>query len=716
MSQPIETVAAANPPEENLRALDARFYIDEGIFAEERERLFFKTWQYACHTSEIEECGSYVAFDILGQNIFVIRDHDGEIRAYYNICPHRGHKLVEGKGQKRTIVCPYHQWSFSLDGSLRSLRSMRTSVVPDRAAVCLNSVRVDRLLDFVFVNLDPDAVPIAEFWPGVADSIRRTCPDADDYVLSGSAVAVHGVDVAANWKVQIDNYLECQHCRHGHVSFSDMLDINNQRYDLNENSAYNFIPGSGKADNMAYPLDSEHDVMDLHFWYLFPNIGISQFAGPGNLSLFQWMPVDPGRAIRLSINLEVKEPTDPGMRERQEKRMIWGRDVLQPEDISFLPLRSGGNVTAVFRTRLVHRRLGEHRVLRSDDAALSRHLSGSYGTGRAGPDGAVQLDIHSHFAGSIPTMDALVNVAFPVFAIVLSGYLSGRLGVLGGESAAALNRFVYYFALPPLLFIFTARAPITEIFHWPFIFTFVGGTAVTLLIALIANHLFLRNRGLAELSLFSLTAVFANTAYMGIPLFATAFGPEGTLPAIVATLAANTLLIGGAIAALETVQTSNASIHRSVLHVVRTLIRNPLLIAPLLGALVSLSAMPIPKPIGNFLDLMAAAAGPAALFALGLSLFGRELLGDIAEVAWLTAFKLIVHPMVTYVFAVHIFALEPVWAKSAIILSALPVGALVFVIAQQYDTYVQRASSAIVITTALSVLTISALLIWLQAG
>jgi malonate transporter len=313
-------------------------------------------------------------------------------------------------------------------------------------------------------------------------------------------------------------------------------------------------------------------------------------------------------------------------------------------------------------------------------------------------------------------MDALVNVAFPVFAIVLSGYLSGRLGVLGGESAAALNRFVYYFALPPLLFIFTARAPITEIFHWPFIFTYVGGTALTLLVALIVNYLFLRNRGVAELSLFSLTAVFANTAYMGIPLFATAFGPEGTLPAIVATLAANTVLIGGAIAALETVQTSNASIYRSVLNVVRTLLRNPLLIAPLMGALVSLSTLPIPKPVGNFLDLMAAAAGPAALFALGLSLFGRKLLGDVAEVAWLTALKLLVHPMMTYMLATYVFAMEPIWAKSAVILSALPVGALVFVVAQQYDVYVQRASSAIVVTTAVSVLTISLLLIWMQVG
>lgn len=313
-------------------------------------------------------------------------------------------------------------------------------------------------------------------------------------------------------------------------------------------------------------------------------------------------------------------------------------------------------------------------------------------------------------------MDALINVAFPVFAIVLTGYLAGHLGVLGEVSAAALNRFVYYFALPPLLFVFTARAPITEILHWPFIFAFVGGTALTLLLALLVSRLFLQHRDRAELSLFSLTAVFANTAYMGIPLFATAFGAEGTLPAIIATLAANTVLIGGAIGVLETVQTTNASFYKTTVHVARTLLRNPLMIAPFLGAMYSLSTLAIPKPVGNFLDLMAAAAGPAALFALGLSLFGRKLLGDVKEVAWLTVLKLIVHPAMTYLLAMYVFEMEPAWSKSVVILAALPAGALVFVVAQQYDVYVKRASSAIVATTALSVLTVSFLLIWLQVG
>ena len=329
-------VAPADSGGENLRAIHAEYYTSEEIFAEEKEKLFYKSWQYACHASALAEPGSYVALDVLGQNVFVVRDHDHEVCGYYNVCPHRGHKLVEGAGRKSVVVCPYHHWSFSLDGGLRSMRAVDSSIAPDRNKVCLKPVRVDRLLDFIFVNLDPDALPIAEFWPGVEEHILETCPEAGGYVLGENATAIHPVDVAANWKVQIDNYLECQHCRHGHLSFSDMLDINRQSYLLTHNAAYNYIPGSKKADNLAYPLDLEHDKTDLHFWFLFPNIGISQFAGPGNLSLFQWNPIHPGRAHRLSINLEPAEATDPGMSERQEKRMIWGRDILQPEDISFL--------------------------------------------------------------------------------------------------------------------------------------------------------------------------------------------------------------------------------------------------------------------------------------------------------------------------------------------------------------------------------------------
>ena len=338
MSSNVREVTGQSPDAsiDSLRTLAARYYTDEAILDREKERLFFRSWQYACHVSELEAPGSYVTTEILGQNVFVVRDKQGELKAFYNVCPHRGHKLVEGTGKRKVLVCPYHQWSYSLDGNLLSNRQTATSETPDKRQICLNAVRVDRLLDFIFVNLDPDAVPVAEFWPGLEAHILAASPGVKNYTLSDSVSALHPVDLQANWKIHVDNFLECFHCRNGHESFCDMLDVPNQRQTLHKNYSYVFIPSSGKADNKAYPLDPEHDDMDLHFWHLFPNMGLAQFAGPGNLSLSKWLPIGPNRARREIAQLDVAEPTDPEMLQRREQRTVWARDVLQPEDIGFI--------------------------------------------------------------------------------------------------------------------------------------------------------------------------------------------------------------------------------------------------------------------------------------------------------------------------------------------------------------------------------------------
>ena len=321
---------------DHLQALPARYYIDENILAREKEQIFFKSWQYACHIDELEKPGAYATTEILGQNVFVVRDKEGEIRAFYNVCPHRGHKLVEGKGCKKVIVCPYHQWSYSLNGNLLNNRRTATSETPDETRICLHTVRVDRLLDFIFVNLDPNAEPVAEFWPGLEEHVLSASPAVKNYTLSDSVSALHPVDLKANWKIHVDNFLECFHCRNGHESFCDMLDVPSQRQTLHKNYSYVFIPSSGKIENKAYPLDPDHDDMDLHFWHLFPNMGLAQFAGPGNLSLSRWLPIGPHRAHREIVQLDVAEPTDPQMLKRRELRTVWARDVLQPEDIGFI--------------------------------------------------------------------------------------------------------------------------------------------------------------------------------------------------------------------------------------------------------------------------------------------------------------------------------------------------------------------------------------------
>src|SRR5258708_20989917 len=114
-------------------------------------------------------------------------------------------------------------------------------------------------------------------------------------------------------------------------------------------------------------------------------------------------------------------------------------------------------------------------------------------------------------------MNALINVVLPIFGIILTGYLAGRLEVLGRDSAAALNRFVFYFAVPPALFIATARAPIDKIFNWPFIGAFVGGLMLTLPISLVVGR-FLFCPVLATLSIARLSALFGNVFTLGVPL------------------------------------------------------------------------------------------------------------------------------------------------------------------------------------------------------
>jgi malonate transporter and related proteins len=309
-------------------------------------------------------------------------------------------------------------------------------------------------------------------------------------------------------------------------------------------------------------------------------------------------------------------------------------------------------------------------------------------------------------------VDALINVVLPVFGIILTGYLAGRFEALGPDSAAALNRFVFYFALPIALFVITARAPIDRIFNWPFIGAFLGGVLLTLLIAIIVARFWFQHRDVATLSMVGLTAGWGNVGYMGLPLLLTAYGPDGALPTIVSILCVIIFFVGGVIAVLEGARASSASPLHVALHLARVLLRNPLVASTLLGIVFSMTALSIPKAVSNYLDLMAAAVASAALFALGLSLVGHKLIGNVGEVIWLSALKTVINPVLTFALVTNVFTMEPLWSQAAVILSAMPTAANAYVIAQQYNVYFKTVSPAVVISTGMSVLTIFLSLIW----
>lgn len=307
------------------------------------------------------------------------------------------------------------------------------------------------------------------------------------------------------------------------------------------------------------------------------------------------------------------------------------------------------------------------------------------------------------------TMTVILNVTLPVFAIIALGWTMGRLGVLGDAATEALNKFVYWVALPPALFLATARNPIAEFVNGPFLGAFLGSMLAVFALGALLGRLI--HRSPPEVTVMqALNACFSNTGYMGIPLFIAAFGPQGVAPAALATVVMSAVMVGLAVVALELSGASGKGVAAALGDVVRALGRNPLVVAPVAGLALSALGAPLPRPLVTFCEITGAAAGPCALFAIGLFLAGRPLTGQLGEVAWITALKLVVQPALCWWLATRIFAMEPEWAAAAVILAALPTGALTFVVAQQYRTYVEKTSTAILVTTVVSTITLSLVL------
>ena len=198
-------------------AMDAYFYRSHLVYERELDHLVFKSWLYALHSSEIPAKGDYQLVDIGEDSIIVVRGDDGEIRAMHNICRHRGAQVCEAaSGNKRTFVCPYHGWVYNLDGSLKAARE--THVMPefDENAHGLKPVRCVEYMGLVFINCDPDA---ANFL-GPLENIREPLGAYD----LGNAKVAHRKTyrIDANWKLVLENYLECYHCATSHRAYAKL--------------------------------------------------------------------------------------------------------------------------------------------------------------------------------------------------------------------------------------------------------------------------------------------------------------------------------------------------------------------------------------------------------------------------------------------------------------------------------------------------------------
>jgi predicted permease len=312
-------------------------------------------------------------------------------------------------------------------------------------------------------------------------------------------------------------------------------------------------------------------------------------------------------------------------------------------------------------------------------------------------------------------MQAIITVILPVFGIMLTGYAAGRFRLLGEASSEALNRFVYYIALPALFFVSLARVPVGEVLNGPFLAAFGGGVLATFGIALLVGVFIFPNR-LAALGLHGLCAVFSNTGYLGIPILLITFGEVGKLPGIISTVIMGTVIMGTGIVLIEADLSQGRGPLKIAGGVLLGVAKSPLILAAAAGLGVSAAGLPVPAPLATFADILGAAASPCALFAIGLFLAGQKVTTGLGEIGWLVALKLVVQPAITWWLAYSVMSMDEPWAAAVVIQAALPTGALVFVLAQQYGIFVQRATATIMVSTVVSVVTLSLLFAALGLG
>ena len=274
----------ASPP----RPIDPRYYIDPEIFAREQRGLLARTWQFAGHESEVQNPGDYFTFEVAGESLFCIRGRDGQLRTFYNVCQHRAHQLVQGAGTTRMIVCPYHAWSYDLVGKLRN--GPNVAAVPgfDRDAVCLTGVRTELFNGFIFVNLDPDAAPMDDWYPGVRDELRAYVPQIDRL----QPLEWIEIPERCNWKISVENYSECYHCALNHPAFSTGV-IKPETYDIQPQAGHvlRHTTECSGLDQMSYQIDPNANdyAMKYRSWFLWPLFSFQVY--PGNvLNTYHWRP------------------------------------------------------------------------------------------------------------------------------------------------------------------------------------------------------------------------------------------------------------------------------------------------------------------------------------------------------------------------------------------------------------------------------------------
>jgi phenylpropionate dioxygenase-like ring-hydroxylating dioxygenase large terminal subunit len=312
--------------------LPARFFYDDEVFQQEKTKIFFKSWHLVGHVNELREPGSFLTHQIFEQSVIVVAGRDGMLRAFHNVCQHRGNRLVEARrGRVSMLTCGYHAWTYALDGCLKGASHTRDVPGFDRQAHALKGVQVAVHAAFVYVNLDPTAKPITEMAPAAEEEIRRHIPDLDRLVLLSEV----DVPVAANWKVIQENSIEGYHFDHSgpaHKQLVELIDF--AGYTLTPRGEWWTYTGPPRADaTEAYGVPLAGATWQTSGFFnfgLWPNATLYAFPYADVVGTFVMNPTGPETSMLRFGYYAVEGRPLPDVTKACIK---WMNEELGPEDI-----------------------------------------------------------------------------------------------------------------------------------------------------------------------------------------------------------------------------------------------------------------------------------------------------------------------------------------------------------------------------------------------
>lgn len=308
----------------------------------------------------------------------------------------------------------------------------------------------------------------------------------------------------------------------------------------------------------------------------------------------------------------------------------------------------------------------------------------------------------------------ILNLALPYFGLIFVGFACGKVKALPETGLAWMNFFLLYVSLPALLFGIMSKTPFAELNNPPFLIATTVGTASAFVIAMLVGRLMGR-LSLREATLAGLSGSYGNIGYMGPGLALAVLGDKAAAPTAL-IFCCDSIFLFSIVPLLIALTGERRSLLQTVGTVVNQIVSNPLIMAACLGALVAALHIPLPVALNNTLQFLQNAAAPVALFVLGVTVALRPFGRMPWEVPGIIGVKLLAHPLIVFALMLLLGPFMPEWAATAVLMASLPPALNVFVIARQYDTWVEPASVAVLIGTFVSVITLTTAMWLLKTG